>query len=267
MSHFDTFGLQHVIESPPGQASDESMWLADHADATKMAQEALMKQSLSRYRQLPCRTFISVGTCPYHERCVYLHDPRIICHEAKTKTRRKNREDNELDSLYWPHMPLSMMQPLSARQPYVNQQYNVPMPDARRLPPHFLRHDLAVFSLWQHFVDYCASLLEPLPPESTNQDDAPCFHPVDIPFNIYTSAMRLPIFRILAAGQSPSADVAAIVTSRRGSGLSSRSSFVSIEGSVDLSELSSRSASPALKACCGSPDCVASVWTNPTTFC
>ena len=30
----------------------------------------------TRYRQLPCKTFISVGTCPYRERCVYLHDPR-----------------------------------------------------------------------------------------------------------------------------------------------------------------------------------------------
>ena len=23
----------------------------------------------SKFRQLPCRTFISVGTCPYRERC------------------------------------------------------------------------------------------------------------------------------------------------------------------------------------------------------
>jgi hypothetical protein len=23
----------------------------------------------NKYRQLPCRTFISVGTCPYRERC------------------------------------------------------------------------------------------------------------------------------------------------------------------------------------------------------
>ena len=31
----------------------------------------------SRHRQLPCRTFISTGTCPYKDRCVYLHDPRL----------------------------------------------------------------------------------------------------------------------------------------------------------------------------------------------
>ena len=32
----------------------------------------------SRHRQLPCRTFISTGFCPYKEHCVYLHDPRIV---------------------------------------------------------------------------------------------------------------------------------------------------------------------------------------------
>jgi hypothetical protein len=32
----------------------------------------------SRHRQLPCRTFISTGFCPYKEHCVYLHDPRLM---------------------------------------------------------------------------------------------------------------------------------------------------------------------------------------------
>lgn len=29
-------------------------------------------------RQLPCRTFISTGSCPYGDRCVFLHDPSIV---------------------------------------------------------------------------------------------------------------------------------------------------------------------------------------------
>ncbi len=34
----------------------------------------------NKYRQLPCRTFIAVGTCPYRDRCVYLHDvSQIAC--------------------------------------------------------------------------------------------------------------------------------------------------------------------------------------------
>lgn len=32
----------------------------------------------SKCRQLPCRTFISTGSCPYGDRCVFLHDPRIM---------------------------------------------------------------------------------------------------------------------------------------------------------------------------------------------
>ena len=30
-----------------------------------------------KFRQLPCRTFDSVGSCPYKEKCVYLHDYRL----------------------------------------------------------------------------------------------------------------------------------------------------------------------------------------------
>ena len=29
-------------------------------------------------RQLPCRTFISTGSCPYGDRCVFLHDMSIV---------------------------------------------------------------------------------------------------------------------------------------------------------------------------------------------
>lgn len=31
----------------------------------------------SRHRQLPCRTYVSTGCCPYKDRCIYLHDPRV----------------------------------------------------------------------------------------------------------------------------------------------------------------------------------------------
>lgn len=32
----------------------------------------------NKCRQLPCRTFISTGSCPYGDRCVFLHDPSIM---------------------------------------------------------------------------------------------------------------------------------------------------------------------------------------------
>lgn len=34
--------------------------------------------SSSKCRQLPCRTFVSTGSCPYGDRCVFLHDPLIV---------------------------------------------------------------------------------------------------------------------------------------------------------------------------------------------
>ena len=35
------------------------------------------KVNAGKYRQLPCRTFLATGHCPYKDRCVYLHCPSI----------------------------------------------------------------------------------------------------------------------------------------------------------------------------------------------
>lgn len=35
-------------------------------------------QAAIKCRQLPCRTFISTGSCPYGDRCVFLHDLGIV---------------------------------------------------------------------------------------------------------------------------------------------------------------------------------------------
>lgn len=116
--------------------------------------EALFNSS-SKYRQLPCRTFISVGTCPYRERCVYLHDPRCVSKEARTRTRKKNKEDSTSDSLFWPVMPQSKVNSRldGNQQPHVVQEYSVPVPRQDQ----YEKHDRALYSLWMHFVDFCIS--------------------------------------------------------------------------------------------------------------
>jgi hypothetical protein len=126
---------------------------------------------------------------------VYLHDPRCICREAKTKTRRKNKEDMVLDSLFWPIMPYQVVASKldTNRQPHVIQSYNVPPPQ----DDQFHRHDLAVYSIWMHFVDFCLANSE-----STNfpyPDAAPCFSAPDFPVNSYTKLPRLPVFRVLSS--------------------------------------------------------------------
>jgi hypothetical protein len=189
----------------------------------RSASEAIFDNS-NKFRQLPCRTFISVGTCPYRERCmclyqmqfifliiclgVYLHDPRCICREAKTKTRRKNKEDVVLDSMFWPVMPVPLIsQKLdSTRQPHVIQPFNVPMP----INDEYCRHDQAVYSLWMHFVDFCVANNESSPilknlanGQTISQGSVlPCFSAPDTPMNAYTHLFRLPVFRKLSSGES-----------------------------------------------------------------
>jgi hypothetical protein len=105
----------------------------------RSAAEATRNPDDSKFRQLPCRTFISVGTCPYRERCVYLHDPRCMVRDAKTKTRQKNKEDIVADSLFWPVMPVAEVQNRfdNRGQPHVIQNYNVPVPKNDQ----YCRHD------------------------------------------------------------------------------------------------------------------------------
>lgn len=38
-------------------------------------------------RQLPCRTFISTGSCPYGDRCVFLHDPSVTSKPVYIRTK------------------------------------------------------------------------------------------------------------------------------------------------------------------------------------
>jgi hypothetical protein len=180
--------------SPSNSIGEPEEFVQQSVQQPRSAGE-LVYDSSPKFRQLPCRTFISVGTCPYRERCVYLHDPRIICREAKTKTRRKNKEDTVSDSYYWPIMSFQQVAgKLDAnRQPHVIQPYIVPP----AVNDEFTRHDEAVHSLWMHFVDLCAATAA-----STNIQDCesmPCYMAPDIPTNAYTKLPRLQVFRALSA--------------------------------------------------------------------
>lgn len=123
---------------------------------------------------------------------VYLHDPRCICREAKTKTRRKNKDDTALDAIFWPIMPYNLVaQKLdNTRQPHVIQHYVVPVPQQDQ----YRHHDQSVYSMWMHFVDFCLANADPLGVEKATVFSAP-----DLPVNAYTKQSRLAIFRQLSS--------------------------------------------------------------------
>ena len=195
----------------------------------RSAFEAVHDES-SKFRQLPCRTLISVGVCPYREKCknfdqsllniklgflnvffkfiysgVFLHDPRCVAINAKSITRlkNKNKDDCIADSLYWPAMPRSMVMQYPENehnhhhqedaQPHTVQPYCVPVPqqDQYRL------HDAAVYSMWMHFVDFCLATASP----SATADSAMCYAAVDVATNPYARSKRLPVFRTLCRSQ------------------------------------------------------------------
>jgi len=58
-----------------------------------------------KFRQLPCRTWISTGTCPYNDKCVFLHDRRCQSKILPNAPKKKSKEDIRQDCFFWPAMP------------------------------------------------------------------------------------------------------------------------------------------------------------------
>lgn len=127
---------------------------------------------------------------------VYLHDPRCIAKDAKTKTRRKNKDDVIIDSLFWPVMPFNMVSVKqdSNQQPHVIQSYCVPLPQYDQ----YHLHDTAVYSMWMHFVDFCIANSESSIVTVRNADMWPCFTAPDNLINTYSNKERLKVFQVLS---------------------------------------------------------------------
>jgi len=100
-----------------------------------------------------------------------------------------------LDALFWPVMPYPMVAAKldMNRQPHVIQSYSVPLPQ----PDQYRKHDMAVYSMWMHFVDFCLANSETM--NVRHADSAPCFSAPDVPINSYTEEARLKFFQFLSA--------------------------------------------------------------------
>lgn len=50
---------------------------------------------------LPCKTLISTGSCPYRDRCSFIHDLRCLSPVAKPTTRKKDFIFDGNDLFFW----------------------------------------------------------------------------------------------------------------------------------------------------------------------
>lgn len=125
---------------------------------------------------LPCKTFISIGDCPFRNRCMYIHDMRIQNPNAHKTSRAKSKKaETEGDLFYWPSMESD------------SNIYSVPNDDA------------SMYSIWNYFVDFCQNCKyqqihnHPYQKQKnqTNED-----------MNRYTHHKRLPVFLELASTPS-----------------------------------------------------------------
>ena len=158
----------------------------------RSAAEASLDSS-SKFRQLPCKTLIAVGTCPYGERCVFLHDPRLICHSAHSISRLKNKEDNVVDSFFWPLASNDSTTVHDKKANHNFRPYNIPPPKGDQ----FRNHDQALYSIWMHYVEFCRFTAK----EAKSFGNAPKLAPQDTPVNVFTGTQRLPVFQLLSSSE------------------------------------------------------------------
>ena len=61
--------------------------------------------SAEKFRRMICNTYISCGGCPYGDKCVFLHDPRLTIGSFKIRTTKTPRVGGQpKDTFYWPDM-------------------------------------------------------------------------------------------------------------------------------------------------------------------
>ncbi len=142
---------------------------------------------------LLCKSFVMCGDCAYQNRCQYIHDPRITNNIYKSKTRRKNSEDETSDMWFWPKMPNIMLNKKIDGNPITYQHYNVPKPLYNDTDNHSYFEHVSMYSIWNHFINFIVI-------KNNNNDqyyDNHYFHNINI--NQFTNKSRLPIFIALAS--------------------------------------------------------------------
>lgn len=125
---------------------------------------------------------------------VFLHDPRLICSATHSTTRQKNKEDNVIDTFFW---PASSSNAATKNMEHNFHPYSVPAPKNDQ----YKLHDQALYSMYMYHVDFCRSNSKAQKGSDGRNRVVVC---EDLPINVFTHRERLPVFQLLSRslGQS-----------------------------------------------------------------
>ena len=146
----------------------------------------------SKLCRLPCRVHISTGSCPFRDRCCFLHDPRVsqknrlYSDRRYSSTKMKNTEDTTHDAFFWPPIPFS-------RNTRENCHEYVILPPDESAEVSY--EDQCIYSMWNHFVDLLPSVHLP---SAYRSAEFSSLHDCDMVDNLFTGRSRLPVFIALS---------------------------------------------------------------------
>jgi len=127
------------------------------------------------------------GSCPYRDRCQYIHDYRILCSNARSKTRKKvvAGVDEEEDSFFWPTM-------LSSKNQSSGMSYEI-----MRERGQERAQDKQIVSMWATFSKFC---------DDCNYNRELNVFNINQPTHANSDVSRLDVFMTLSQGNSISDD-------------------------------------------------------------
>jgi hypothetical protein len=187
--------------------SSHSSNTLDELPRSRAGSQDFVQTSIERRgpsRQLPCRTYLSCGSCSFDEKCQFLHcgslrrrphPSDLYLQPIRISTVPKRCGKEVSDAFYFPTLP-KKKKDYAAR---INSEYK-PSPNLffRSGTPHCLSNRaaaLSTWSLWNWLID----LLDDVDGTHSNQDGA---RSKDAETNFHTGKSRLPVFQQLGKGES-----------------------------------------------------------------
>ena len=102
----------------------------------------------NNFRKLPCKTFISTGTCPYGNKCKFIHDPRFTTsswwsanNELEPKLSNTSNQYDYHDLFFWKSNT-------EFDGPY---RYDIPFPENSTKDKY---NDYGTYSMYQMLKDF-----------------------------------------------------------------------------------------------------------------